>query len=58
MQNIAKASLCSTDLTQFNPQVGDVQSNIDRAEAILADSSPSAIDVLILPEMAFSGKSE
>lgn len=43
-------------ITQFNPQVGDVESNVRRAEAVLAEGSPKDIDLLILPEMAFSGK--
>jgi protein N-terminal amidase len=37
--------------------VGDVDSNIRRAEAILAEGSPTDIDLLMLPEMAFSGMS-
>lgn len=43
---------------QFNPQVGDVDNNIKRAEALLAEASPKDLDLLVLPEMAFSGKYE
>ena len=38
--------------------MGDVENNIKRAEAILADGDPKDLDLLILPEMAFSGKNK
>lgn len=44
---------------QFAPRVGDVPSNMARAEAVLAKAEPSSLDdldLLVLPEMAFSGK--
>lgn len=36
--------------------MGDVENNIKRAEAILDEGNPKDLDLLILPEMAFSGK--
>ena len=46
---------------QFAPKVGEVQSNIDRANALIEGGRKSgaldSIDVLVLPEMAFSGMS-
>jgi predicted amidohydrolase len=50
------AGTCFAERIQFNPQVGDVQNNIRRAEAILAEGDPKDLDLLILPEMAFSGR--
>ncbi|KAF2484717.1 carbon-nitrogen hydrolase [Neohortaea acidophila] len=40
---------------QFNPTLGAVQSNIDRANALLEPLKPAQLDLLILPELAFSG---
>ncbi|KAH6626087.1 carbon-nitrogen hydrolase, partial [Chaetomium sp. MPI-SDFR-AT-0129] len=43
---------------QFAPKVGDVSNNIARAEDVLAHADPADLknlDLLILPEMAFSG---
>ncbi|KAK3326468.1 carbon-nitrogen hydrolase [Apodospora peruviana] len=43
---------------QFAPQVGDVSNNLNRADAVLAKADPMALDnldLLVLPEMAFSG---
>ncbi|KAM7203752.1 Carbon-nitrogen hydrolase, partial [Rhypophila sp. PSN 637] len=43
---------------QFAPKVGDVSNNLSRADAVLAKADPMAldnIDLLVLPEMAFSG---
>ncbi|KAA8573204.1 hypothetical protein EYC84_003707 [Monilinia fructicola] len=40
---------------QFSPQVGDVENNFTRANAILNKANPEDIDLLVLPEMAFSG---
>ncbi|KAI1340928.1 carbon-nitrogen hydrolase [Xylariaceae sp. FL0016] len=40
---------------QFAPQVGDVDNNLNRADAILNRSMPGDLDLLVLPEMAFSG---
>lgn len=44
---------------QFAPQVADVTNNIHRAEAVLSKADPEDLqdlDLLVLPEMAFSGK--
>jgi len=46
---------------QFAPQVGDVSNNLTRADAVLAKADPMEVenlDLLVLPEMAFSGKQE
>jgi len=43
---------------QFAPQVGDVDNNLNRADAILSKTSPDdleGLDLLVLPELAFSG---
>lgn len=42
---------------QFAPQVGDVDNNLNRADAVLSRANPDDLDVLVLPELAFSGKS-
>ncbi len=41
---------------QFAPHVGDLKYNISCAEAILEKADPKDLDLLVLPEMAFSGK--
>ncbi|KAK8112709.1 amino-terminal amidase [Apiospora sp. TS-2023a] len=40
---------------QFAPQVGDVNNNLNRADSVLSRSNPDDLDVLVLPELAFSG---
>ncbi|RYO96064.1 hypothetical protein DL764_007543 [Monosporascus ibericus] len=40
---------------QFAPQVGDVDNNLNRADAVLNRASPEDLDLLVLPELAFSG---
>ncbi|KXX75285.1 Protein N-terminal amidase [Madurella mycetomatis] len=43
---------------QFSPQVGDVSNNLTRADAVLSKADPRELedlDLLVLPEMAFSG---
>lgn len=43
---------------QFSPQVGDVDNNLNRADAVLAKADPAdldSLDLLVVPEMAFSG---
>ncbi|KAK7413850.1 hypothetical protein QQX98_007267 [Neonectria punicea] len=40
---------------QFAPQVGDVDNNLNRADAVLSKANPDALDLLVLPELAFSG---
>lgn len=41
---------------QFNPQVGDVNNNMTRADQVLAKYDNEDLDLLVLPEMAFTGK--
>lgn len=44
---------------QFAPQVGDVDANLSRADAVLARADPDdldSLDLLVVPEMAFSGR--
>ena len=41
---------------QFATRVGDVENNISRADAILEKANPKDLDLLVLPEMAFSGE--
>ncbi|PVH73176.1 carbon-nitrogen hydrolase [Cadophora sp. DSE1049] len=40
---------------QFAPQVGDVNNNLNRADAVLSKADPQSLDLLVLPELAFSG---
>jgi hypothetical protein len=40
---------------QFAPQVGDVNNNMNRADAVLSKAAPEDLDLLVLPELAFSG---
>jgi protein N-terminal amidase len=43
---------------QFAPQVGDIDNNLNRADAVLAKANPEdldTLDVLVLPELAFTG---
>lgn len=45
---------------QFAPQVGDVDNNIGRADAVLRRANPDdldSLDLLVLPELAFTGAS-
>ena len=41
---------------QFAPTVGDVENNIKRADMILKRAELEDVELLVLPEMAFSGK--
>lgn len=41
---------------QFAPDVGDINENLDKADAILNQIDPQDLDLLVLPELAFSGK--
>jgi len=43
--------------TQFAPQVGDVDNNLNRADAVLSRANPQGLDLLVLPELAFTGES-
>jgi protein N-terminal amidase len=40
---------------QFAPQVGDVNNNLNRADSVLSKANPDDLDILVLPELAFSG---
>ena len=43
---------------KFAPQVGDVDNNLNRADAVLNRTSPAnleELDLLVLPELAFTG---
>lgn len=43
---------------QFAPQVGDVNNNLNRADAVLAKANPDDLkdlDLIVLPELAFTG---
>lgn len=42
-------------LLQFSPQVGEVSDNMLDADTLLAKADPKDLDLLILPELAFSG---
>jgi predicted amidohydrolase len=45
---------------QYSPQVGDIDNNLTRADAVLAKAKPEQwedLDLLILPELAFTGMS-
>jgi hypothetical protein len=41
--------------TESNVQVGDVSNNLNRADAVLSRANPKDLDLLVLPELAFSG---
>lgn len=43
---------------QFGPELGKVQKNIERAERILDDADLEGTDLLVLPELAFTGKDD
>jgi protein N-terminal amidase len=38
--------------------VGDVNNNLNRADAVLSKANPEELDLLVLPELAFSGESQ
>ncbi|KAF2970330.1 hypothetical protein GQX73_g3215 [Xylaria multiplex] len=40
---------------QFASQVGDIDDNINRADAVLSKANPENLDLLVLPELAFAG---
>ncbi|SPN99938.1 related to amino-terminal amidase [Cephalotrichum gorgonifer] len=40
---------------QFAPVRGDVNNNLSRADAVLLKDNPEDLDVLVLPELAFTG---
>lgn len=41
---------------QFAPRVGDIDNNLNRADAVLNRADPDNLDLLVLPELAFSGE--
>lgn len=40
---------------QFSPRLGEVSQNIDRADALIQTIARGDVDLLMLPELAFSG---
>ena len=45
---------------QFAPKVGDLNNNLNRADAVLNRADPldlDQLDLLVLPELAFTGNS-
>lgn len=45
---------------QFSSQLGDVDNNLTRADAVLLKARPEQLedlDLLVLPELAFTGES-
>ena len=41
---------------QFAPKLGDVDNNLTRADAVLSKARPENLDLLVLPELAFTGE--
>ncbi|KAF9485760.1 carbon-nitrogen hydrolase [Pholiota conissans] len=42
-------------VVQFNPKIGQVQANLDRARELCRKIEPQSLDLLCFPEMAFTG---
>ncbi|OTA90248.1 hypothetical protein M434DRAFT_398125 [Hypoxylon sp. CO27-5] len=40
---------------QFAPQLGDIDNNLNRADAVLSKANPEDLDLLVVPELAFTG---
>ncbi|KAJ6782562.1 hypothetical protein PWT90_04554 [Aphanocladium album] len=40
---------------QFAPQVGDIENNLNRADAVLSKANIDELDLMVLPELAFTG---
>ncbi|KAK1983461.1 hypothetical protein LZ30DRAFT_480680 [Colletotrichum cereale] len=40
---------------QFAPQVGDIDNNLNRADSCLSKANTDDLDLLVLPELAFTG---
>ena len=40
---------------QFSPILGNVEGNMARADRILEETDLNGVELLVLPEMAFSG---
>lgn len=50
------AQIILADFAQFAPQVGDLNNNLNRADAVLSKANVKDLDLLVLPELAFSGE--
>ncbi len=37
--------------------MGDIDNNLNRADAVLSKANPQKLDLLVLPELAFTGQS-
>ncbi|KAL1719054.1 carbon-nitrogen hydrolase [Schizophyllum commune] len=48
-------SLLRVAVVQFNPKIGQVQANIARARELCGKLEPQSVDLVCLPEMAFTG---
>lgn len=40
---------------QFSPVLGEVDNNLSRADSVLSKVNLEGIDLLVLPELAFTG---
>ncbi|KAM3492124.1 hypothetical protein MY3957_004615 [Beauveria namnaoensis] len=40
---------------QFAPKVGDIENNLNRADAVLSKANVEELDLMVLPELAFTG---
>jgi predicted amidohydrolase len=52
---ICRPKIIALTSRKFAPQVGDVDNNLNRADAVLSKANPQNLDILVLPELAFSG---
>lgn len=43
---------------QFAPHVGDIDNNLNRADSVLNRANTEGLDLLVLPELAFTGEFE
>ncbi|KAI5897135.1 carbon-nitrogen hydrolase [Schizophyllum commune H4-8] len=48
-------SLLRVAVVQFNPKIGQVQANIARVRELCGKLEPQSVDLVCLPEMAFTG---
>ncbi|QRW06435.1 carbon-nitrogen hydrolase [Ceratobasidium sp. AG-Ba] len=55
MSDSTTSSLPRVGLVQFNPKIEDVQYNIQKVKELTADIEPGSVDLVCLPEMAFTG---
>ncbi|KAL1742339.1 carbon-nitrogen hydrolase [Schizophyllum fasciatum] len=51
----ALRSMLRIAVVQFNPKIGQVQANISRARELCGKLEPHSVDLVCLPEMAFTG---